>query len=289
MKGEELVASFRLGFQVVAWIILMAVVAFSTARAKSPVRFICMALAILSLPAYIYLSSLYRRHQFEMNVEQRSFNAVKSSQQFKRLCEIAPAIQIRKVVRGVEPVDIRVIEAQELFGGLEILVPRFPEKSICWLVSNFSSCKPSNIGRVEWKLPNSPFCQGSNPSKDCKTQYFRNDRRGSPRNPIGGFFARYALSVSEPEKLDVLIDKFTVSLRDTETGEVLAETFVIQKSRYGMAYEKSALEENEPRHCPVRDVHIADMLSQVFPLTDNLLPEHSGLQANPAVHTDAAR
>lgn len=249
----------------IAWGVIILVFHLLTLKAKPNVRIATLIVAFASVPVYVGLGldKKYDQYVHEKNRRQQRIIADRSSQFYKDVCAKKPDIDVKKVVRQTAPIDIRVIETKTYF-GLDLIRLQPLGKKACWTVADFGSCSRSNIGNVEWSAQSKSF--GCNPPK-CKNYFYRNDRTGRPIAEIDGFSTKYGLYVSAPEKVDPLIQKYKVAIVEIDTSEVLAETYIFKKD---WLMEKSVTEMNEPYQCPESDVHIADMLSQVFPITSNL-------------------
>lgn len=225
---EAMLVGFIEAFLLVAaiWIAIIYFANRLTLKAKPDVRFLTIALAALSVPAYIYLGTKYER-----------YIADNSAQRFMEICAEKPVINVKVVVQQAAPVGIRVVDANHLE------ISRNPNLA-CWFVMNNTQCKRSNIGSIEWSRDD---------FRSAKPQFFRFSALGI--QDTNGFTSQYGLYVSAREKIDPLIDKYSASIRNVGTGQILAETDFYRKSN---------------SYCPEVDVHLADMFSQVFPVQQKL-------------------
>jgi len=234
----------------IVWFFIVAASYLLTKKAKPDVRTSTLILAVASVPLYFWLGLDVKYHQYihEKNLKQHRAIADKSSQLYKKICAEKPAINVKKVVQNATPIDIRVVEANR-HDHLKIAMD--PSRA-CWFSKYGTRCKRSNIRSIEWSQDD---------FSSSKLHFFRFSAIGIQNT--NGFSSQYSLNVLT-EKIDPLINKYSVSIRNVETGQVLAETNIYQKSYfYGRSTDG---EMKEPRYCPEVDVHLADMLSQVFPV-----------------------
>lgn len=234
------------------WFAIIFIANRTTLKAKPDVRFAAIVFGVVSVPAYLYLSVKYEQHSFETRRIQEQRIAYNSIQRYRKICSEKPAIYIQRVVQQASPVDVKVIDVN-LNGRLEI--PMSPDRA-CWFVINSSRCKRSNIGSIGWSETD---------FKSIKPKFFRFSAIGV--QGVSGFSSPYALQVSAKEQIEPLIDKYRVSIRNVETGLILAETSFYQISDNQV--RATSAEMGVPRYCPEVDLHLADMFSQVFPIPQN--------------------
>lgn len=251
-----------LGLLTLVWVVLIAVVSLVTTNLKARVRSALIAGTAMSLPSYVAFGMWYPQMQEQMTFEFNTVISENASMQYRELCAAKPSINVRRVVATVEPVDIRIVEPEELY-GLEARMPQGGDKSVCWLEKASTACSPSNIRNVEWGYRSrTSDCNRRNSPAGCGVRRFRNDRQGRSSS-IESFTSSYALSVSSSERVAPLIEKFLVAVKVVATGEVLADTHIYRRSWFHNARSTA----NEPPYCPPRDPLVADLLAKVFPVS----------------------
>lgn len=272
MKEAMLVGFIGFGLLILGvWFLVVYIANRFTSKEKPATRFVAIFFAILSVPAFLHLYAKYDRYLFENKLKnklkQERAMARISARHFKELCAEIPPVNINRVVQQAKPIVIRLEEsAYSYYHGLEIT--KNPS-SACWLVNDGTRCKRANIGSVEWLkvCDNYSMCKGQK-----ERTFYRSDRNSDKRIEIVGYSSQYVMSASD-EEIDPLIRKYKVVVSSTETGEVLAETYIFKKIPYGHFGNPAEweMELKVPTFCPEANVHIANMLSQVFPVTQDLL------------------
>jgi hypothetical protein len=257
-------ALFTLGLMTIVWIVLIAVVSIASMKLKARARSALIVGTVLSFPSYVAFWMWYPQFQEKATFEFNTVISENASEQYRKLCASMPSTNIRRVVAGSEPVDIRIEEPDELY-GLDLIIPQPGNKVVCWVEKASKTCSPSNIRYVEWGFQSrTSDCRGPMPPDSCKPRRFRNDRQGGSI-PVDSFTSSYVLSASSGKQVAPLVQKFSVTVKEIATGEVLADTQLYRKSWFHNAAETR----DEPRYCPARDRLIADMLAKVFPVTPN--------------------
>ena len=244
-------ALFYLGLLAVGWVVLIVVVSIASSKLKTMQRTLVIALTMLSFPGYVAFRIWYPGWAMKRNMEQRRVIANEQSELYRKLCATKPPLNVKRVIAQGEPVDVRIDEPDELY-GLDITMPRAPDKIVCWLDKASTKCSSSNVRYIEQSHQNRLDCRPPSPPEKCKVERFRYDRGGTYHHiPVERFTARYVLSVSTGEELGPLINKYYLSLTDAKTGELLANTYLFRKSWDGFI-GLTAL--------------IAEMLGKVFPM-----------------------
>ncbi|WFP49873.1 hypothetical protein PL263_17450 [Methylomonas sp. EFPC3] len=262
MKGAEIILLMQIAVTLILWVFTIVSAVFFTRRSKRSVKILFVTLALLSVPSYMRFYAWYLKCLENKNNAIRLEVESQSSHTFKNICDQQHDVTLMKVVYDSKPIDIEVIDEGGTW-GLNLLEPRYPETRVCWLEEDFSNCPHSNIGSVEWtlKMPDY-FCAGLKSSANCERHYLRNNRKDNKIIEIDRIHAQYGLFVSKAESIAPFISRYRIFIKDTKNKNILAETFIYLKLR-GYVYQ----EKNEPLYCPPRDVHIAKMLREVFPIS----------------------
>lgn len=268
MGGEAIAAGImQLALLTICWVVVVAVALLAPGwKEARRVRSLLAVVAVVSLPAYIaneFRRSAQQELDAQKNHARRVVQADYSSELYHRYCEESKELTVRRTVSQSRPVTIRIRESPRLF-GLELMQPIFPHKRVCWVEAGSGGCSQANVAKVQWEFRSQgSWCEGSSAAKDCHLMWEVDVERGLQTN-VERIDAPYVIDVSKAERLDPLIERFQLTVRDAATSEVLGETHLYRKSWFGDIGRKPA-QANEPRHCPDRDLLVGELLAKIFP------------------------
>lgn len=273
---------FVLGLIGIGWLVALAAVAVKPSRLKTLHRSAIVGVVALSFPAYIAYGiwySEYSPNSLKGSLRARLALVEEQTALYKKLCSSDHPIVINKVIELPKPTSIGIEEQpeQRLGHALRLTQPWHPATSVCWLNQPSDSCPNSNFDHVvfkQWVYSDlERTCEASpafRSSAKCVEQTFSYDRVSQTRVRVetSAPQLRYVLVVAEPEAIGPLILRFSISIQDRQTAEVIASTQILKRLVFGDMPRPIA---DEPPHCPPRDIHVAELLSKVFPAVKNAL------------------